>query len=534
MATFPYDIGIIGGGAAGLTVAAGAAQFGAKAALIEKGPRLGGDCLHFGCVPSKTLIRSAAVWAQARRAREFGLPVLDLPPVDLGAVMDRVRGVIEEIQAHDSEERFCRLGAEVRFGPARFIDAHTVEVGGQRLAARSWVIATGSRPALPPIEGLATVPFWTNETLFSQRSLPARLLVLGGGPIGLEMAQALCRLGSRVTVVEFLDRILGPEDADMAAILHERLEAEGMTILTGTRAVRAEAVGSGIGLSVAPAGGGAPRVLEADALLVATGRRPNVEDLGLEAAGVEFSPKGIPTDARLRTNVPHIYACGDVRGKLAFTHVAGYEGSVALTNAILRLPRKADYTNVPWCTYTDPEVASVGLNEQRAVQAGLAYRVLQEPFATNDRALAEGEPLGRIKVLVSPAGKVLGCQIVGAHAGELIHEWVAAMNGGVKLSTLAGAIHAYPTLSEISKRVAGSMFTERIFGDRARGCAQVPLPPQGARLHAAAGPLSAGLREIPVVGRTPPRSEKRNLHARIGHRRSFVRQTWLSNARRRG
>jgi len=469
MAKFDYDIGILGGGAAGLTVAAGAAQFGAKAVLIEKSRVLGGDCLHFGCVPSKTLIRSAAVWAQARRAQEFGLPGLSLPPVDLGAVTDRVRGVIEKIQAHDSVERFCKLGAEVRFGAARFVDAHTVELDGRPLSARSWVIATGSRPALPPVEGLAAVPFWTNETLFTQRVLPARLLVLGGGPIGLEMAQALARLGSRVTVVEFLDRILGPEDADVAAILRERLEAEGVAILTETKAVRAEAVGTAVRLSVAPPSGGAPRVLEAEALLVATGRRPNVENLGLETAGVEYSARGIPTDARLRTNVPHIYACGDVHGKFAFTHVAGYEGSVALTNAVLRLPRKADYTNVPWCTYTDPEVASVGLNEQRAVKAGVAYRVLREPFATNDRALAAGEPNGMIKVLVSAAGKVLGCQIVGHHAGELIHEWVAAMNGGVKLSTLAGAVHAYPTLAEISKRVAGSLFAERLFSDRTRG-----------------------------------------------------------------
>jgi pyruvate/2-oxoglutarate dehydrogenase complex dihydrolipoamide dehydrogenase (E3) component len=469
MADFPYDIGIVGGGAAGLTVAAGAAQFGARTVLIEKRPRLGGDCLHFGCVPSKTLIRSAEIWAHARRAPEFGLPGLVLPPVDLGAVMDRVRGVIERIQVHDSEERFCKLGVEVRFGPARFVDDHTVEVDGHRLSARSWVIATGSRPALPPVEGLMSVPYWTNMTLFSQRSLPERLLVLGGGPIGLEMGQALARLGSRVTVVELLDQILGPEDADMAAILRERLEAEGVAILTGTKALRAGAAGSTVTLSVMPAAGGAPRVLEAEALLVATGRRPNVEGLCLEEAGVEYSPEGVPTDARLRTNVPHIYACGDVRGRLAFTNVAGYEGSVALTNAVLRLPRRADYSKVPWCTYTDPEVASVGLNERRAVKAGVRHRVLQEPFSANDRALAEGEPGGKIKVLVGSSGKVLGCQIVGAHAGELIHEWVAAMNGGVRLSTIAGAIHAYPTLAEVSKRAAGSLFAERLFSERSRG-----------------------------------------------------------------
>lgn len=238
MADYAYDIGILGGGAGGLTVAAGAAQFGAKAVLIEKADRLGGDCLHTGCVPSKTLIRTAGVWALARRAAEFGLPKLALPAVDLGAVMDRVAAVIARIQEHDSPERFCGLGAEVRFGAPRFVDDHTVAVNGDRVSAGAWVIATGSRPALPPVEGLAETPHWTNETVFSQRKLPQRLLVLGGGPIGLELAQAFQRLGSRVTVVEFLDQILGPEDPDLAAILQERLEAEGMELLTGTKATR--------------------------------------------------------------------------------------------------------------------------------------------------------------------------------------------------------------------------------------------------------------------------------------------------------
>ncbi len=470
MAEYDYDIGILGGGAAGLTVAAGAAQFGAKTLLVEKAQRLGGDCLHYGCVPSKTLIRTAAVWAQARRTAEFGLPQLSLPPVDLGAVMARVRSVVAQIQEHDSPERFCRLGAEVRFGAPRFLDDHAVDVGGDRVTARTWVVATGSRPALPPVAGLDRTPFWTNETVFDQERLPARLLVLGGGPIGLELAQAFQRLGTAVTVVEFLGQILGPEDPDVAAVLRERLEAEGMTILTGTKAVQAEGAGPGVRLTVAPAdGAGEARVLEADALLVATGRRPNVEGLALEAAGVRYTPRGIPTDARMRTNVPHIYACGDVNGQFPFTHVAGYEGGVALTNAVLRLPRKADYAKVPWCTYTDPEVASVGLNEKRAEQEGVEYRVLESHFADNDRALAEAEPLGKVKVLVDPKGKVLGCQIVGAHAGELIHEWIAALGGGVKLSTLAGAVHVYPTLSESSKRAAGDYFAEKLFSDRTKG-----------------------------------------------------------------
>ena len=469
MATFDYDLGILGGGAAGLTAAAGAAQFGAKSVIIEKYKELGGDCLHFGCVPSKTLIRTAGVWALARRAPEFGLPHLTLPPVDLGAVMDRVHSVIDKIQEHDSTERFCGLGAEVRFGQPTFVDEHVIEVDGTRLSARAWIVSTGSSPALPPVEGLAGVPYWTNETVFSQRTLPNRLLVLGGGPIGLEMAQAFQRLGSQVTVVEFMGQILGPEDPDVADILRNRLEAEGMEILTGSKAIKAESNGSTIRLTVAPAHGeGETRVLEADALLVATGRKPNVGDLGLEAAGVEFTPRGITTDARMRTNIRHIYACGDVNGQFPFTHVAGYEAGIALTNVVLRLPRKCDYTKVAWCTYADPEVASIGLNEKRAKADNIEYRVLEEHFRENDRALAEGEPLGKIKVLISTKGRLLGCQIIGPHAGELIHEWVAAIWGGVKLSTMAGAIHVYPTLSEISKRATGNYFAQKLFSDRTK------------------------------------------------------------------
>ena len=493
MASYDYDIGILGGGAAGLTVAAGAAQFGAKAVLIEKTERLGGDCLHHGCVPSKTLVRTAGVRALAARAREFGLPELALPRVDLGAVMDRVRGVIEKIQEHDSAERFCRLGAEVRFGTPRFLDEHVVEVKDARLSARNWVVATGSSPAAPAVEGLERVPYWTNETVFSQRELPSRLIVLGGGPIGLELAQAFQRLGSRVTVVEFLDQILGPEDGDVAEILLDRLTAEGMEILASTKAVHAEQHGSAVRLTVAPtAGDAAARVLEAEALLVATGRRPNVDGLGLEAAGVEFSPRGIPTDHRLRTNQKHIYACGDVNGVLPFTHVAGYEAGIALTNAVLRLPRKADYSKVPWCTYTDPEVASVGVNEKRAKKEGVAYRVLTEPFAGNDRALAEGEPLGKIKLILSPRGSILGCQIIGAHAGELIHEWIAAVNGGVKLSAVAGAIHVYPTLAEISKRAAGAYFSEKLFSDRTKSVLHFLFHLKGRACTPAEDTISSG------------------------------------------
>lgn len=494
MATFDYDLGILGGGAAGLTAAAGGAQFGAKTILIEKYKELGGDCLHFGCVPSKTLIRTAGVWSLAHRTREFGLPELTLPPVDLGAVMDRVHSVIDKIQKHDSMERFCSLGAEVRFGNPRFVDEHVLELDGSRISARSWIVSTGSSPALPPVEGLKDVPHWTNETVFSQRTLPRRLLVLGGGPIGLEMAQAFQRLGSHVTVVEFMEQILGPEDPDVAEILRNRLNSEGIQILTSTKATKAESNGSGIRLTVSPAQGkGQPRVLEADALLVATGRKPNVTDLGLEAAGVEFSPRGIPTDARMRTNMHHIYACGDVNGQFPFTHVAGYEASIALTNVVLRVPRKSDYTKVAWCTYTDPEVASIGLNEKGAKTRNVEYEVLEENFRDNDRALAEAEEMGKIKILIDNKGKLLGCQIIGPHAGELIHEWVAATWGGVKLSTMAGAIHVYPTLSEISKRAAGAHFAEKLFSDRTKSILRLLFHLKG---RACTPPEEATIRSI--------------------------------------
>jgi len=436
---------------------------------VEKAKVLGGDCLHFGCVPSKTLIRTAGVWSLARRAKEFGLPEIDLPPVSLAAVMARVRSVIDTIQEHDSPERFCKLGAAVRFGEPRFVDDHTVSVDGDRLTARAWIIATGSSPSLPPVEGIDDVPYWTNETVFSQTELPGHLLILGGGPIGVEMAQAFLRLGSAVTVIEFTDQLLGHEDPDIASILRSRLEAEGAKVLTGTKVLKAATAGSSVLLRAAPSKGeGEPWTVEGDVLLVAAGRKANVEGLELSAAGVAFSSRGVPADRRMRTNVPHIYSCGDVNGVFPFTHVAGYEAGIALSNAVLRLPRKSDYTKVPWCTYTDPEVASIGLNEKRAKAAGVEFRTLEAPFREVDRALAEGETGGKIKVLVTPSGRILGCQIAGHHAGELIHEWVAAINGGVKLSTMAGAIHAYPTLAEISKKAAGTYYSEKLFSDRTK------------------------------------------------------------------
>lgn len=469
MVKFDYDLGIIGGGAAGLTAAAGGAQFGAKTLLIEKTDRLGGDCLHTGCVPSKTLIRTAQVWSLARRTAEFGLPELPLPRVDLHQVMARVDRVIAALQAHDTPERFQRLGAEVRFGAPCFLDPHTVEIDGQKVSAGAWIIATGSRPAIPLVEGLGNLPYWTNENVFRQQNLPGRLVVLGAGPIGVELAQAFARLGSRVVLIEYGRQILGAEDPDMAAFVAERLEAEGVEIHLATSLLKVEQTSAGIRLTVEMSRtSGPPRLIKGDALLVATGRRPNIEGLGLQAAGVVATGEGIGVDDRLRTSALHIYACGDVTGNYPFTHVAGYEAGVALTNAILHLPRKADYGTVAWCTYSDPELASVGFNEKRARQAGIDYRTLEEEFAGNDRAQTEAEARGKIKVVINGRGKPIGCQIVGPHAGELIHEWVAVLHGDVRLSTLAGAIHTYPTLSEISKKAASDYVAEKLFSDRVR------------------------------------------------------------------
>jgi pyruvate/2-oxoglutarate dehydrogenase complex dihydrolipoamide dehydrogenase (E3) component len=468
MAGFDYDLGIIGGGAAGLTAAAGGARFGAKTILIEKSDKLGGDCLHYGCIPSKTLIRTAGLWALAKRFSAFGLPDIQLPPVDLGTVMDRVRSVIETIQRQDSPERFCGLGVDVRFGPCRFTDDHTVIFESKKISAGSWIIATGSSPVVPPLDGLASVPYLTNETVFSLRDLPARLIVLGGGPVGLEMAQAFARLGSSVSVVEFADRIMGQEDADMSAIVQARLREDGIEIYTGMRAVKAAADGTALQVTAAPAGGGT-KVIAGDALLVAVGRKPNLDGLDLDKAGITVSPRHIPVDDRMRTNRRHIYACGDVNGLMPFTHAAGYQAGIALTNAVLRLPRRVDHRKVGWCTYTDPEVASIGLNEQRAAKEGIPYRIMEEHFRENDRALAEGETAGKIKILIDPKGKFLGCQIAGHRAGEIIHEWIVAVSGGIGLSRMAEAVHLYPTLSEISKRAAGRYYADKLFSDRTRG-----------------------------------------------------------------
>jgi pyruvate/2-oxoglutarate dehydrogenase complex dihydrolipoamide dehydrogenase (E3) component len=467
MANYDFDIGILGGGAAGLTVAAGTAQLGAKTLLVEKETELGGDCLHFGCVPSKTLIKTAHVRHLMKHAQRFGLPFMELPPVDYREVVERIREVIATIQKHDSAERFCKLGARVEFGHPAFTDEHTIRLNGASYSAKNWVIATGSSPAIPPIQGLKRTPHITNKEIFSLDHLPQSMIVLGAGPVAVEMAQAFQRLGTQVFVIQRSSQILSKEDQDMADLVMNVLSEEGVVFYLTASVVSAKDLGHEREVTVKTAEGKVVGI-QAETILVAMGREANLDGLGLEGIDVAFDGKGLSVDARLRTRHKHIYAAGDVTGEYQFTHAAGYEGSIVVSNAIFHLPRKADYTFMPWCTFTHPELAGIGMNEKRAKAAGLEYSVWTERFEENDRSLAEGERVGKLKMILGTKGRPIGIQILGPHAGDLLNEWVAIMTGGVKLSSLAAAVHPYPTLGEINKRVAGNVFARKLYSDKVK------------------------------------------------------------------
>ena len=464
MADYDYDIGVIGGGAAGLTVTSGAAQLGAKTLLIEKEKELGGDCLHFGCVPSKTLIKTANVYHMMKNAEKYGLPFVEAPSIDFKKVSQRIKSVISVIQKHDSQERFCRLGAKVEFGVPVFTDEHAIQLNGKRISAKTWVIATGSSPFIPPVSGLDKTGYITNKEIFYLDRLPKSMVIMGGGPIGSEMGQAFNRLGTKVYIVNRGDQILGKEDKDMADTVKAVMESEGVKFYLNASIEAVRDLGKDKEVIVTD-NEGKSLTLKAEIVMVAAGRTPNIYGMGLEDIGVKVNRFGIEVDKRLRTNHKHIYAAGDVNGGFLFTHAAGYEGGIVVSNAIFRLPRKTDYTYLPWCTYTDPELASIGMNENTAKANGIDYSIIVEEFKNNDRSLAEEESIGKIKMLLNEKEIPIGVQIVGPHAGDLVSEWVAVFNGKVKLSTLAAAVHPYPTLGEINKKVAGTFFTPKIFSD---------------------------------------------------------------------
>ncbi|MFB2918270.1 dihydrolipoyl dehydrogenase family protein [Aerosakkonema funiforme] len=442
-----YDIVIIGGGSAGLVVASAAAQLKAKVALVER-DRLGGDCLWYGCVPSKSLLHAAKIAYQVKNAARFGIDC-ENRGIEFAKAMGHVRSAIAAIEPHDSAERFQSLGVEVIFGSGQFIDEETFSVNNRRLTARAFVISTGSRPAIPPIPGIQEAGYITNEQVFQLTKCPHSLAVIGGGPIGCELGQAFARLGSQITIIASRDYILPKEDPEAAQVVQSQMESEGITVITKTRVERVEIID---GKKQIWAG---DRQIIADEILVAAGRKPNIESLNLEAAGVAVDKHGVTVNAKLQTTNPRIYACGDVIGGYQFTHVASYEASVVLKNALFLPLTKAKYEIIPWATFTDPELARVGLTEQQAKEKyGDKIYVLKQNFAEVDRAQAEAATSGFAKIITRSNGVILGAHLVGPSAGELIHEIVLAMSHKLKVSTLSGIIHIYPTLAEINSKAA--------------------------------------------------------------------------------
>ena len=457
------DICVIGAGSGGLSVAAGASQMGASTALIERG-KMGGDCLNYGCVPSKALLAAGHAAQAVRGGGRFGVRAA-APAIDSGGVYGHVRGTIAAIAPNDSVERFEGLGVTVIQSSARFTGPREIAADGYRITARRIVIATGSAPAVPPIAGLGDVPYLTNETIFDLGQVPAHLIVIGGGPVGIEMAQAHRHLGARVTVVEMFS-ILASDDPELVDVVRARLAGEGIDLREGVTVARVEKAGNGVAVVIA--GNGAEDRVQGSHVLIAAGRRPNVGGLDLEKAGIAYSPAGIQVDARLRTTNRRVFAIGDVAGGYQFTHMAGYHAGIVLRNALFRLPATVDTRAVPWVTYTAPELAQVGLTEDRARKQAGDIRVLRWPFAENDRARAERETDGLVKVITTPRGRILGAGIVGAHAGELIHAWVLAIGQKIKIGAVAGMIAPYPTLGEVNKRAAGSFYTPALFGERTK------------------------------------------------------------------
>lgn len=455
METLTTDICVIGAGAGGLSVAAGAVQMGARVVLIEGG-EMGGDCLNHGCVPSKALLSSARVAASRSRGAALGVePVV--PRVDFAQAQAHVASVITAIAPHDSQERFEGLGCTVIRDWARFTSPRDVVAGGKRIRARRFVVATGSRPALPPIPGLDQVPVQTNETIFSLTEQPAHLLIIGAGPIGMEMAQAHRRLGSEVTVLE-ADRALGAEDPDAARFVTETIGSEGVRLIQGAQVTQVSGQAGSIELSCADG-----TRHQGTHLMVATGRKPAIEGLNLEAAGVRFTRSGIEVNASLRSSNRRIYAIGDVAGQGQFTHLAGYHAGLIVRSMLFALPSKTGRTPIPRVTYTSPELAQIGPTEAEARrQHGDKVEVFKLGFEANDRALAEGASEGLIKLMVLK-GRPVGVTIAGENAGEMIAFWSLAIANRLKLSAIAGTIFPYPTRAELSKRVAGAYFTPKLF-----------------------------------------------------------------------
>ncbi len=469
-ATQKVDLCIIGAGSGGLSVAAGAAQLGLSVVLIEK-HKMGGDCLNTGCVPSKALL-AAAKHAQAHRLTN--IPGIDAhePTIDFSRIKDHVQAAIDQIAPHDSVERFEGLGVRVLQGHARFVDRTSVEVNEEIVCAKRFVIATGSKAAIPVIEGLQVDQVLTHEQIFELKVAPSHLIIIGGGPVGVEMAQAHRRLGVPVSLIES-DRLLRNDEPEHVDVIRSALQKEGVNIYESAQIQRishGDALDPNTPTEVVIDQAGERYALKSSHILVATGRTPQIEDLGLEAAGVEATDQGIVVDAHLKTSNKRIFAIGDVTGGPLFTHVAGYQAGIIIKQVCFKLlTAKVDYRALPWVTYTDPELAHVGLTEAKAREHfGDAIKIVRWSMADNDRAVAEGIKHGEVKVIATPKGKILGASVVGPQAGELIAVWTLMINQGSKIGAMAQVISPYPTLGEISKRAAGAWYTPSLFSEKTR------------------------------------------------------------------
>ncbi|MEL6373092.1 MAG: FAD-dependent oxidoreductase [Pseudomonadota bacterium] len=447
------DLCVIGAGSGGLSVAAAASQLGVNVVLLEK-HKMGGDCLNYGCVPSKALLAAAKKAHIMRSSADFGI-VPTSPSINYKNVHDHVKAVIAAIEPNDSVERFTGLGVNVIQAPGRFVDRSTVVAGDTQIKARRFIVATGSSPAVPPIPGLDGVPYFTNETLFDNQEKLDHLIVIGGGPIGMEMAQAHMRLGSRVTVLEAM-KAMGKDDPELAEVVLKKLRAEGLEIREGARVEKIDGQAGAIRVHISE--NGVETSVEGTHLLVATGRKPNIADLNLDAAGIKYDKRGIQVNEGLVTSNSKVFAIGDVIGGLQFTHVANYHAGIVLRKALFRMPAKANSNAIPWVTYTDPELAHVGMTEDEARKKAGTINVYRWPYHENDRAQAERKTDGFVKVVTDKKGRILGASIVGESAGELIQMWSLAIAKKMKLKDLTVWISPYPTLTEVNKRAAMGIY----------------------------------------------------------------------------
>lgn len=461
MKKFDYDLIVVGGGAAGFVSAKIANGFGKKVAMVEK-RKLGGECTWFGCIPSKTLIRVSHIAQNIRNLGDYGLKSAGDIKLDTENVMSHVRSIVQKVYNGHLPEAFEKIGIKILSGEPEFLNNHQIKIGDKTVSAEKFIIATGSSAFIPPIEGLNTIPYLINETFFDLEKLPESMIILGGGPIGIELSQAINRLGVETTVVEMMDRILFREDKELADILAEHLRAEGVKLLTKNKAVKFSKDNGKILLTIEDENKQHNNI-KADAVLVAVGRKPNTDGLNLENAGIKITRRGIITDERLKTAASNIYAAGDVVGPYQFSHMAEYQAVIATINVFLPLKKKADYRNVIWCTYTDPELAHAGLTEEEAIaKYGDKVKIYYYKYNNLDRAKTDLQELGRGKFICDRKGKLIGAHILGHNAGDLIHEAQLLKSLNIKFPDIQSVIHAYPTYSDITRQAGKLAYIEKL------------------------------------------------------------------------